>query len=398
MEHKFQWIAQAEPDSVQLAAAIMPALRGKSGAAAFPSVCFKKWADLTEPEQIRVKQAEACVNLQNGTPEALFDAIDQLSPETEIVVIEGLGVFACCATARQAHDRLEMLLRGEDGLTDQVPLSGRLQGRVIVVTGGAQGLGRNVSECLLREGAYVVLADVNYPLAQKEAEEFCRTFGEHRAVAYDADVTSAESVEALCRETVLRYGGIDVMFSNAGIVIPGDLESICAEDMQKVFAVNCVGYFHCAKYASRYMKIQSAFSDRYTADIINTSSVAGLIGYPKNSPYCATKFGVLGMTESFAKELLPYRIKVNSVCPGNYLDGPLWSDPEKGLFVQYLNAGKVPNGKTVQDSIDYYRNREPFKRGMYAEDLARGVIYCIEQQFETGIAVPVTGGLYMGAM
>lgn len=88
-------------------------------------------------------------------------------------------------------------------------------------------------------------------------------------------------------------------------------------------------------------------------------------------------------------------IKVNAVCPGNFLNGPLWSDPEKGLFVQYLNAGKVPGAKTVEDVRRFYESKVPLNRGCETLDVARAIFYIIEQEYETGQAVPVTGGQSM---
>ena len=99
--------------------------------------------------------------------------------------------------------------------------------------------------------------------------------------------------------------------------------------------------------------------------------------------------------QSFALELAPYGIKVNAICPGNYLDGPLWSDPVRGLFVQYLNAGKVPGAKTVDDVRRYYESKVPLNRGCLPKDIARALFYIVEQEYETGQALPVTGGQEM---
>ena len=96
-----------------------------------------------------------------------------------------------------------------------------------------------------------------------------------------------------------------------------------------------------------------------------------------------------------ALELVDHRIKVNSICPGNFFDGPLWSDPEKGLFIQYLRSGKVPGAKTVEDVKIAYENKVPMRRGCGTKDVARALFYIIEQEYETGQAVPVTGGQNM---
>ena len=94
-------------------------------------------------------------------------------------------------------------------------------------------------------------------------------------------------------------------------------------------------------------------------------------------------------------ELAPYHIKVNAVCPGNFYDGPLWSDPEQGLFVQYLQAGKVPGARTVEDVRQFYLGKSLIKRGCLPSDVARAVLYAVEQTYETGQAIPVTGGQVM---
>jgi len=101
------------------------------------------------------------------------------------------------------------------------------------------------------------------------------------------------------------------------------------------------------------------------------------------------------LVQSFAKELVEYNIKVNAVCPGNFFDGPLWSDPEKGLFVQYLKTGKVPGAKTVEEVKAFYESKVPMGRGCTGPDVIRAILYLVEQLYETGQALPVTGGQIM---
>jgi NAD(P)-dependent dehydrogenase (short-subunit alcohol dehydrogenase family) len=162
-----------------------------------------------------------------------------------------------------------------------------------------------------------------------------------------------------------------------------------------VTAVNYTGYFLCAKYASAIMKIQHKYAPNYMMDIVEVNSKSGLAGSNKNFAYAGSKFGGIGLVQSFALELTAYNIKVNAICPGNYLDGPLWSDPERGLFVQYLQAGKVPGAKTVADVRRFYESKVPMNRGCLPIDVARAVMYCVEQKYETGQAIPVTGGQVM---
>jgi sorbitol-6-phosphate 2-dehydrogenase len=93
--------------------------------------------------------------------------------------------------------------------------------------------------------------------------------------------------------------------------------------------------------------------------------------------------------------MVDHGVKVNAICPGNFYDGPLWSDPDRGLFVQYLRSGKVPGAQTVDDVREFYESKVPLRRGTYGADVMRALYYLIEQEYETGQAVPVTGGQVM---
>ena len=130
-------------------------------------------------------------------------------------------------------------------------------------------------------------------------------------------------------------------------------------------------------------------------DIVQVNSKSGLQGSNKNGAYAGGKFGGIGLTQSFAMELVTDRIKVNSVCPGNFFDGPLWSNPERGLFVQYLNSGKVPGARTIEDVKRFYEAKVPMNRGCFPADVAKAILYSVEQKYETGQAIPVTGGQVM---
>ena len=267
---------------------------------------------------------------------------------------------------------------------------GRLAGKIAIVTGSAQGFGRGIAEELYREGASVVIADINEPLARQVAAEL----GE-RAHFIAVDVSDEESVAHMMAETVEVFGGLDLLVSNAGVVRSGPIAELEKKDFDFVTRVNYTGYFLCAKYAALIMEAQHEADPDWTGDIIEINSKSGLEGSNKNFAYAGSKFGGIGLTQSFALELCAYNLKVNAVCPGNYLDGPLWTDPEKGLFVQYLRAGKVPHAKTVADVKAYYESKVPRHRGCLPADVARAIFYCVEQQYETGQAIPVTGGQCM---
>lgn len=273
--------------------------------------------------------------------------------------------------------------------------AGRVDRKIAIVTGGAQGFGAGIVEDLMANGANVVIADLNEELGKKFAESLNTGKGKNKAFFVKADVSNAASVENLVFQTVCEFGGLDIFISNAGILRAGSLEEMTPETFDLMTKVNYSAYFLCAKYASAVMKLQHKFKPDHFTDIIQINSKSGLKGSNKNFAYAGGKFGGIGLTQSFALELMPFKIKVNSVCPGNFYDGPLWADPGKGLFVQYLNAGKVPGAKTIDDVKRFYVAQVPAGRGCTPLDVMRAVYYIIEQEYETGQAVPVTGGQNM---
>lgn len=270
----------------------------------------------------------------------------------------------------------------------------RLHEKVSIVTGSAQGFGAGIAEEMVKQGAYVVIADMNAEGAAacaKRLNEMCPG----RAVPCAVNVTDEASVQAMIESTVLAFGGLDIFVNNAGVLRSGGLDTLTLKDFQFVTSVNYTAYFLCVKYACVPMKIQHRYAPDRMMDIVEINSKSGLAGSKKNFAYAGSKFGGVGLTQSFALELVEDNIKVNAICPGNFMDGPLWTDPEKGLFVQYLRAGKVPGAKTIEDVKVFYERKVPMHRGCFPRDVARALFYVVEQQYETGQAVPVTGGQEM---
>ncbi len=359
---------------------------------------------------------------------AVFDAFVEINGfAPKIAFMQNVGVFSMGKTKKEADTALSLLLdatkivwyaKGFGGplpLTDdftnfilqwevenyrqKVAFSAgnalRMDGKICIVTGAAQGFGEGIARAIAAQGGYTVIADMNEQGAKAVADSLCDEYGAGTAIGVPANVTDEASVKAMVDAAVINYGGLDVMVACAGIVISGDLATLRLDQLQKVMAVNYSGYYLCAKYAAAVMKVQRAADDTYMGDIIEINSKSGLEGSKANFAYAGSKFGGIGLTQSFALELAPYGIKVNAICPGNLLDGPLWSDPERGLFKQYLDAGKVPGAKTVEDVRRFYEAKVPLGRGCLETDVAKAIFYIVEQQYETGQAVPVTGGQVM---
>lgn len=435
---------EAETDR-ETAAAIAPVLRMLYDAEGHAAVCFfcdttiRYFAESEEnfevlreplsPDHIVYCKAEPLF-LDDLTPEGITSAFRGLTErrgfKPKIVFAKGIGMFAIGSTVKEARiaaavwkdcmtittmavnfggvrhmapAMADFIVHWEvESYRAKVSLSAgsakALAGKIALVTGSAQGFGEGIARYLAAAGAAVVIADMNADGAEKTAASISDETGAP-TLAVAGNVSDEESVKAMMEKTVLTFGGLDIFINNAGIVRAGSLEEMTKQNLELVTAVNYTAYFLCAKYASAVMKRQRAVSPEYMADIIEINSKSGLEGSNKNFAYAGSKFGGIGLTESFALELAPYGIKVNAVCPGNFLDGPLWSDPVKGLFVQYLNAGKVPGAKTVADVRRFYESKVPLGRGCRIEDVAKAVLYIIDQKYETGQAVPVTGGQVM---
>ena len=272
---------------------------------------------------------------------------------------------------------------------------GRARGKVAIVTGAAQGFGLEIAQDLASQGATVALADINIKGAESAAVAICDKYGDRRAIAVEMNVTSADSVKAMVDEVVKDLGGLDILIANAGVVKAESVKTQPEKDFDFVSDVNYKGYFLCTQAVAPVLAAQHLADPDYMSDIIQINSKSGLAGSNRNAAYAGSKFGGLGLTQSFAMELIEDGIKVNSICPGNFFDGPLWSDPDRGLFVQYLQSDKVPGAKSIEDVKKFYEAKVPMGRGCTTPDVMTAVYYLLEQRYETGQAVPVTGGQVM---
>jgi sorbitol-6-phosphate 2-dehydrogenase len=258
-----------------------------------------------------------------------------------------------------------------------------LQDRIALVTGGAQGLGAAICRRLAREGAHVVVADINQEGAEATAEAIVAQ-ADRRAIAVTADVTQEDQVAAMVDRAVDTFGRLDILVSNAGVLVAEAVDIFPAEKWRFVMNVNLFGYFLCAKHAARVMKPQKS------GVILQINSKSGKKGSYKNSAYAAAKFGGIGLTQSLALELAEHNVRCNAICPGNLLDSPLWVD---SLYGQYAKKW----GITEEEVRQKYVNQVPMKRGCTYEDVTNVVVFLASDQasYMTGQAINVTGGQEM---
>jgi len=253
-----------------------------------------------------------------------------------------------------------------------------IAGKVAVVTGAGQGLGEAIARRLAAEGCKVVVAD----LAGENAEKVAASLPD--ALAFTVDVTNEEQVAAMAAATVEKYGRLDIMAPNAGILIAEPIEDADVRKWRKVIDVNLVGNMLCCKYAAR------EFIKQKSGAIVAINSKSGKRGSFRNSAYAASKFGAIGLIQSVALELAPHGARANAICPGNLLDSPLWQD---SLFEQYAKN----RGMSVEEVRKHYEGQVPLGRGCSYDDICNLVVFLASDasSYMTGQAINVTGGQVM---
>lgn len=193
----------------------------------------------------------------------------------------------------------------------------RLENKVAVITGAASGIGAATAKLFAREGAKVVIADLQEALADQTASDICQSGGE--AIAITTDVTDRQQVQNLFNKATELYGCVNILHCNAGVLIVGSAETPSEEHWHKTLNVNLTGTYLCAKYGIPQLK-----KSPHSAMII-TASVSGLMGEPDVMAYDTTKGGLINLTRQLAVEYAKDGIRVNSVCPG-WIDTP-FNDP-----------------------------------------------------------------------
>ena len=245
----------------------------------------------------------------------------------------------------------------------------RLKEKVAIVTGGASGIGKGVAELFIEEGAKVVVADYDAETGQETADQLNEN-GE--AIFVQVDVSDTEAAEAMVEKTVEKFGKVDILINNAGVTADGFLSKMSEDAWDKVIDVNLKGVFNCSKFAAQKMMESDG------GVILNASSVVGLYGNVGQTNYAASKFGVIGLTKTWAKELAGKGVRVNCVAPG---------------FTNTEMLDAVPD-----KILDKMKNKTPVGRLGEIEDIANAYLFLAsdDASFINGAVLPVDGGLVLG--
>ncbi|SDY92058.1 3-oxoacyl-[acyl-carrier-protein] reductase [Proteiniborus ethanoligenes] len=245
----------------------------------------------------------------------------------------------------------------------------KLLDKVAIITGAGRGIGEATAKKFVQEGAKVVIADISQADVDRTVEEIKAMGGE--AIGAIVDVTSLESVNKMVKETVEKYGKLDIIVNNAGITADNTLVKMSEAEFDRVINVNLKGVYNCGQEAAKVMAEQGG------GVILNASSVVGVYGNFGQTNYAATKWGVIGMTKTWAKELGKKGVRVNAVAPGFILTPMTEKMPEKVL--------------------DMMKDKAPLKRLGTPEDIANAYTFLAsdEASFITGAVLEVTGGVVL---
>lgn len=257
----------------------------------------------------------------------------------------------------------------------------KFKDQVVLVTGAGGGIGNAVAVAFAKEGAKLVIVDLKEEFLSDTKSEIEKIGND--VIALSADVSDYDSFKKVIDKTIDNFGKLDVAYNNAGVVGIGSIEEITPDEWDRVLNVNAKGVFVCTKAELEVMKKAGSGA------IINTSSIAGKMGMGHLSHYVASKFAVLGFTNSIAKEVAETGITVNSICPGIIGTG-MWRG-EGGIADRWKKEGETEEESWERNKKDLI----PQGVDQSPEDIAEGVLFLAGAKHVTGQALAIDGGMTM---
>ncbi|MDQ0338330.1 NAD(P)-dependent dehydrogenase (short-subunit alcohol dehydrogenase family) [Caldalkalibacillus uzonensis] len=251
----------------------------------------------------------------------------------------------------------------------------RLKDKVVIVTGGASGIGEASARLFAQEGAKVVVADINMEKAEAIAEKIRED--NQDSIAVHCDVSNESHVCSLIENTITTFKQLDILFNNAGIILPKRLEEIETAEWNRLFDVNIKSIYLTIKYAIPHLK-------QTQGNIINMASMTGVIGQRSNAAYSASKGAVIALTKAAAIDYAPFNVRVNAICPAGV---------KTPLLESWFETQHDPEKARLEQDLSHMLGRTAS-----TEEIARAALFLASEEasFVTGVALPVEGGATLG--
>ena len=257
-----------------------------------------------------------------------------------------------------------------------------LIGKVAVVTGAAQGIGKAIGLRLTEEGTHVVFADLDGKKAEEAAIEAERRGG--KAIGVSVDVSERDQVKEMVNATVAEFGRVDILFNNAGVNHQQRFLEVTEDNWNRIMKINALGVLICMQEVAKQMIKQGG-----GGKIINTASLAGRQGYPDIAPYCASKFAVIALTQAAARALAQHRITVNGFSPG-VVNTPLWEQLDRECIE--MGITKEPG-----EAMEAFAASALAGRVSTPDDIVGLAVFLAssESDYIVGQVIGIDGGMYL---
>lgn len=360
--------------------------------------------ELCRTRYMFIEQSQTSDRIIESFKYQLPNFINEYGYPPEIVIIKGMGMIAFAENCSDADEKLNafenhlkichyaLQLGGTKYLPPEQVISidkkrsgyirhitGQKERNKIAILAGDDFLSESLSGYLGRKGFNILIASSNIGSKKISTEP------DNSLIFSETDISDAGSLKDMISKAISNFGGLDLLIVFSPLRNKITLAGTSDELFESIIDKNNNGYFLCTKYSSDIMKLQNRTKPDHLSDIIRINAIQPGGNY--------LNLADRGLTQQFATELAPFKIKVNTVCHGHFFENEIWSDPQNGIFAKQLKAGKISSARNIEDVRKHTESMIPLKRGCRTEDVMKAVWYTIEQEYETGQEINVTGGL-----